>query len=86
MDALEETADFLQICANFFNNSHSARVKHAYAEVFVELLEPVACIATAEVNVPAWMLSIETIFGKAMRMVMKKGHVSVRSANQKNLY
>ncbi|KAJ3416925.1 hypothetical protein HDV05_007983 [Chytridiales sp. JEL 0842] len=82
MDVLEETADFLQICATFFNNSHSARIKHAYADVFYELLEPVSSIATAEVNVPSWMLSIETIFGKAMRMVIKKVHVQLPSDNK----
>ena len=44
MDALEETAEFLQIIGEFFSNAHSVRIKHAYSEVFVELLEPIAAV------------------------------------------
>ncbi|KAJ3109558.1 Cell morphogenesis protein PAG1 [Phlyctochytrium planicorne] len=72
MEYLEETAEFLQICADFFQNSHSAKIKLAYAELFAELLEPVASVAQAEVNLPAWMGSIENIYMKAMRMSAKK--------------
>lgn len=44
MDALEETADFLQSCSEFFQNSHAVKIKHAYAEVFAQLLEPIASV------------------------------------------
>ena len=46
MDALEETAEFLQTCAEIFSNTHSQKIKHAFADVFVELLEPVAAVGT----------------------------------------
>ncbi|KAI8847120.1 cell morphogenesis C-terminal-domain-containing protein [Chytridium lagenaria] len=51
----------------------------AYAEVFAELLEPIASVAQAEVNLPAWMMSIESIFSKAMRMSAKRvyQHVAI---------
>ncbi|KAG0093877.1 Cell morphogenesis protein PAG1 [Podila epicladia] len=42
MDCLEETADFLQSCAGFFKMARGIRIKHAYAELFVQLLTPVA--------------------------------------------
>ncbi|KAJ3319284.1 Cell morphogenesis protein PAG1, partial [Blyttiomyces sp. JEL0837] len=76
-DALDETATFLQIFAEKFHDSHNARIKHAYAELFIELLEPIAAVATAEVNVQGWMEAIEKIYAKASRMVQKKGHIQV---------
>ncbi|KAJ3352644.1 Cell morphogenesis protein PAG1, partial [Entophlyctis luteolus] len=75
MDALEESAEFLMILAGFFSNSHNLRIKHAYCDLLVELLEPVVAVATAEANLPTWKEAIELIFGKAMRMLPKKGHI-----------
>ena len=42
VDALEETADFIYSCAGFFKNAHGAKVKHAYADLFIQLLLPAA--------------------------------------------
>ncbi|KAJ3152742.1 Cell morphogenesis protein PAG1 [Geranomyces michiganensis] len=75
MDALEDTAEFLQTCAELFQNAHSTRIKHAYAEVFVMLLEPIAAVATAEVNLPAWMKTVELIYPKASKMLGKPRHL-----------
>ncbi|KAI8612838.1 cell morphogenesis N-terminal-domain-containing protein [Chytriomyces sp. MP71] len=75
MDALEETVEFLNIFAGFFGNSLNPRIQHAYCDIFVELLEPIVAVATAEVNVPTWKDGIETLFNKAMRMITKKGHI-----------
>ena len=44
MDSLEETADFLHILSEFFANAHNVRVKNAYADVLVDLLEPIAAV------------------------------------------
>ncbi|KAJ1559942.1 Cell morphogenesis protein PAG1, partial [Cladochytrium tenue] len=76
-DALEETATFLQIFANKFFDSHNAQVKHAYAEVFNELLDPIASVASTEVNIQGWMEAIEKLFLKAKRMVERRGHIQV---------
>ncbi|KAJ3277512.1 Cell morphogenesis protein PAG1, partial [Borealophlyctis nickersoniae] len=75
MEYLEETAEFLEICADLFQNTHSVRIKHAFADVFVHLLDPIAAVATAEVNVPAWMRTVETIYSKANRMIAKPRHL-----------
>lgn len=92
MDALEDTAEFLQRCAEFFQNVHSIKIKHAYAEVFAQLLEPIASvlfyhankklqylskIATAEVNLPAWVKTVDLIFPKANKMIAKPRHMEV---------
>nr|KAJ3422130.1 Cell morphogenesis protein PAG1 [Polyrhizophydium stewartii] len=76
MDCLEETAEFLQTSADLFQNSHNIHVKHAYADVFVELLDPIASVASAEVNLPAWQKTIDTIYPKAAKMAHKSRHLS----------
>jgi len=77
MEALEDTAEFLQVCSNFFQSAHSIKVKHAYAEVFVELLDPIAAVADAEVNLPMWTKSIDLIYPKATKMINKPRHYQV---------
>ncbi|CAG8748822.1 5869_t:CDS:2, partial [Racocetra fulgida] len=42
LEALEETADFLQSLANFLRHAHGVRIKHAYARLFVRLFMPIA--------------------------------------------
>ncbi|KAI9091522.1 cell morphogenesis N-terminal-domain-containing protein [Phlyctochytrium arcticum] len=76
MDALEDTADFLQTCGELFQHAHSSRIKQAYADVFVQLLNPIAAIATAEVNLPAWMKTVELIFPKANKMLSKPRYLT----------
>ncbi|KAH9273162.1 hypothetical protein BASA83_004451 [Batrachochytrium salamandrivorans] len=75
MDCLEETAEFLQTSADLFQNAHDIHVKHAYANLFVELLDPIASVATAEVNLPAWQKTVNTIYPKAARMAHKSRHL-----------
>ncbi|KAF9203309.1 Cell morphoproteinsis protein PAG1, partial [Haplosporangium sp. Z 27] len=74
---LEETADFLQSCAGFFKMARGIRIKHAYAELFVQLLTPVAKVALAEVNHPNWSKTVELIYPKARKMTNKPRHVQV---------
>ena len=72
--ALEETSEFLQSLGKFFCQVKSIRVKHAYAEIFLELLLPLAGVAVAEVNHPNWVQGIETIFPRASKMATKPKH------------
>ncbi|KAF9196952.1 Cell morphoproteinsis protein PAG1 [Haplosporangium sp. Z 11] len=77
MDCLEESADFLQSCAGFFKMARGVRIKHAYAELFVQLMTPVAKVALAEVNHPNWSKTVESIYPKARKMTNKPRHVQV---------
>ncbi|KAG0198807.1 Cell morphogenesis protein PAG1 [Mortierella sp. GBA30] len=77
MDCLDDTADFLQSCARFFKMARGIRIKHAYAELFVQLLTPVAKVALAEVNHPNWSKTVELIYPKARKMTSKPRHVQV---------
>jgi hypothetical protein len=74
LDALEETADFLSSCATFFKNAHGAKVKHAYANLFIQLLLPIAEVAVAEVNFPSWANAVDLMYPRAMKMTLKPRH------------
>jgi hypothetical protein len=45
MENLEETADFLRVISDSFQESHSVKIKHAFAQVFVDLLEPLVAVS-----------------------------------------
>ncbi|CAG8847458.1 20849_t:CDS:2, partial [Racocetra persica] len=77
LEALEETADFLQSLANFLRHAHGVRIKHAYARLFVRLFMPIAGVAVAEVNFPTWVKAVEILFPKAWQMTFKQRHWSV---------
>jgi hypothetical protein len=74
LDALEETADFLSSCATFFKNAHGAKVKHAYAKLFIQLLLPIAEVAVAEVNFPSWAKAVDLMYPRAIKMTLKPRH------------
>jgi hypothetical protein len=61
----------LQSLAKFFSNAHSFKVKHAYAQLFVELLLPLAPNATVEVNYPGWTDAMEMLLPRAFKMATK---------------
>lgn len=70
MPALEETVDFLEIAQNLFQNSQG-KIKNAFAKMFIHLLDPIAKIATDEVNLPAWYNTIELLYPDAIKMTAK---------------
>lgn len=77
MNALEESADFLQAITDLFQDSASTRIKLSLCDLYNDLLEPVARIADAEVNVPVWQKTIELIAPKVMKMMQKGKNLNV---------
>ncbi|KAG1211887.1 hypothetical protein G6F69_004186 [Rhizopus microsporus] len=67
----------LENCAGFFKNAHGAKVKHAYADLFIQLLLPAAEVADAEVNFPAWAKAVDLMYPRALKMILKPRHISV---------
>jgi hypothetical protein len=47
MERISEAADFLKECGDCFQDSHSLRLKHAFAELFIALLSPIAEVGVA---------------------------------------
>ncbi|KAJ3339164.1 Cell morphogenesis protein PAG1 [Gonapodya sp. JEL0774] len=77
VEALEESADFIETLAHHFHNAHTQRTKHAYAEVLVELLEPIGAQATADVNVQQWAKAVEALYSRTLKLAGKPRHYSV---------
>ena len=76
-DCLDQTVQFLGILARQFNDAQSTTIRHAYTQVLTELLLPIGAVATAEVNIPEWMTSVELIYAKAVKMASKPRHTLV---------
>ncbi|KAI9203242.1 cell morphogenesis N-terminal-domain-containing protein, partial [Polychytrium aggregatum] len=67
MEAIEDSAFFLETCAKYFQATGASRIQLAFADTFVELLEPIVEVVTGVINIPAWIKAIESIYGKAYR-------------------
>lgn len=65
LEVFEESADFLQSLAKFFEKSQNETIIYAYCEVLSLLLLPLANILTAETNHPTWVEAVEKLFYKA---------------------
>lgn len=68
LEVFEESADFLQSLAKFFEKSQNETIIYAYCEVLSLLLLPLANILTAETNHPTWVEAVEKLFYKAYQM------------------
>ncbi|KAK3716197.1 Cell morphogenesis protein PAG1 [Vermiconidia calcicola] len=73
-DAWEHSCDMLQLLAKFFAEVHGRPMKHAYAELFEQLLLPVAATATSELNMPKWKDVLTIIQPKLSQMLPKADH------------
>lgn len=65
LETFEESAEFIQSLAKFFEKSNNESIIFAYCEVLSNLLLPLASILTAETNHPTWVEAIEKIYNKA---------------------
>ncbi|KAL7750630.1 Cell morphogenesis protein PAG1 [Sorochytrium milnesiophthora] len=74
MDALEETAEFLESVGNFFMASNDASVRQAFIELFQSLIAPTCAIMTAEVNLPTWAKFVDSVFPRVCKMLFKLRH------------
>lgn len=68
LEVFEESAEFIESLAKFFNATENELILIAYCEVLASLLLPLANILTAETNHPTWTIAITTIYKKAHRI------------------
>ncbi|KAK0561663.1 Cell morphogenesis protein PAG1 [Tilletia horrida] len=74
MELFEEGAEFVDTLSKFFVSSavnSSARLRIALTDTFVHLMLPVAGLASAEINHPAWTKAVDTIWPRALQMASK---------------
>eukprot|EP01137_Pigoraptor_chileana_P001834 Opistho-2@39950 len=63
MPSLEESCKFMQECTDYFVQLKKCpEIKRAFAELFVELLIPVASVVKSEVNVPSFKTFVEMLY------------------------
>lgn len=75
-DAWDKSCDNLQLLAKFFAEVHGRVMKYAYAQLFEQLLLPVAATATSELNVPKWKAVVNMVQPKLTQMLSKADHWS----------
>ncbi|XP_047125679.1 protein furry homolog-like isoform X1 [Hydra vulgaris] len=75
VDEVEESFMFLQECATLFlERSLDKEVKYAFANLFVEILIPVAAQAKREYNIPAVKKFVDLLYKDAFDMSKKAKH------------
>ncbi|KAG5437458.1 hypothetical protein PCANB_000886 [Pneumocystis canis] len=70
-DALEESSDFIASLSRFFQETSCYRIKYAYADLFHHSMLPMVDSATAELNFPLWVKTIEMLYPKVIKMSTK---------------
>ena len=73
-EAWDHSCDMLQLLAKFFAEVHGRLMKHAYAELFEQLLLPIAGTATSELNMPKWKEVLALVQPKITQMLTKQDH------------
>ncbi|TFK22376.1 hypothetical protein FA15DRAFT_622584 [Coprinopsis marcescibilis] len=76
-EAFEEGAEFMEVLAKTYVNTHGAKLKTTFAEILVWLLHPIGKTAQAETNIPQWGKAIEILYPKSKEMMSKPRYWSV---------
>lgn len=69
-----QSCDIMLLLARFFSEVHGRIMKHAYSELFEQLMLPIAATATTELNVPKWKEVVAIIQPKITQMLSKADH------------
>jgi len=73
-DAWKQSCDLFHTLARFFAEVHGRTMKHAYAELFEQLMLPIAGTATSELNAPKWKEVVSIVQPKITQMLSKADH------------
>nr|POE51779.1 cell morphogenesis protein pag1 [Quercus suber] len=69
-----QSCNIMQLLARFFSEVHGRPMKRAYAELFEQLMLPIAATATSELNNPKWKDVIAILQPKISQMLSKADH------------
>ncbi|CCG23557.1 Cas4 protein of RAM cell wall integrity signaling network [Candida orthopsilosis Co 90-125] len=83
-ELFEDSKEFIQILAKFFDRTTNEAVLYAYCDSISNLVLPLANNLTAEANDPGWNEGIEKIYNKAIDMWRKLPESST-STNMSNI-
>ncbi|XP_063413170.1 protein furry-like isoform X1 [Mytilus trossulus] len=74
IEEFEASVSFLHELAQYFLDVKDRDIKHALAQLFVDILLPVAATAKNEVNVPVLKNLVDSLYSSAVDMTTKKKH------------
>nr|POE72159.1 cell morphogenesis protein pag1 [Quercus suber] len=69
-----QSCDLMQLLARFFSEVHGRIMKRAYAELFEQLMLPIAATATSELNNSKWKDVIAVLQPRISQMLSKADH------------
>lgn len=79
-ECMEESANFLESIYKFFSQSDSLKIREKYAYVLARMFEPLAEVATAEVNHPLWAKYIEMIYNLCISVSKQTWNLGLEAA------
>lgn len=74
IEDFEASFQFLQECADYFLETRHKSIKHALAELFVEIMVPMASTVKNEVKIPCLKNFVETLWSPTLDMCSRKKH------------
>lgn len=74
IEEFEASFQFLQECADYFNELRHKSIKHALADLFVEIMLPLASTVKNEVKIPCLKNFVDTLWGPTLDMCARKKH------------
>ncbi|KAF3938035.1 hypothetical protein ABW19_dt0200649 [Dactylella cylindrospora] len=75
-DAFEQGCELMYLITKLFLTSQVQRIKHAYCDLYMKLLLPVAAIGDTEFNMPKWVEFIQQLYPRLSEMLLKARHWS----------
>ncbi|KAF3163796.1 Cell morphoproteinsis protein PAG1 [Orbilia oligospora] len=73
-DAFEQGSELMYLITKLFLSSQVQRIKHAYCDLYMKLLLPVAAAGDSEFNMPRWIDFIQQVYPRLSEMLMKARH------------
>lgn len=75
-EAWDKSCNLLQLLAGFFAGIHGSDIKHAYCQLFEDLLLPIGAKATSELSAAKWKHVLEILKPKVSQLLAKPKHWS----------
>ncbi|KAK6544563.1 Cell morphogenesis protein PAG1 [Orbilia ellipsospora] len=73
-DAFEQGCELMYLITKLFLAAQVQRIKHAYCDLYLKLLLPVAAAGDSEFNMPRWVDFIQQVYPRLSEMLMKARH------------
>ncbi|KAJ6259267.1 hypothetical protein Dda_6166 [Drechslerella dactyloides] len=73
-DAFEQGCELMYLITKMFLTSQPQRIKHAYCDLYLKLLLPVAAAGDTEFNMPRWVEFIQQLYPRLSEMLAKARH------------